>query len=73
MLSNLRRKGKNLDEYWMMWERCHRRVKISDIDKKSTGIGEGVHLFAGESVRIIGFSSEVSVESLSIVSAGGSV
>lgn len=46
---------------------------ISDLDKKSTGIGEGVHLLAGESVRITGFSSEVSLESLSIVSAGGSV
>ena len=49
----------------------YRRVKISNINK-STRIGKGVHLLAGELVRITGFSLDVSLESLSIVSAGGS-
>lgn len=47
------------------------RVNLSNINK-STRIWKGVHLLAGELVRITGFSLDASLESLSIVSAGGS-
>lgn len=47
------------------------RVNLSNI-KKSTRIWKGVHLLAGELVRITGFSLDASLESLSIVSAGRS-